>query len=211
MADTLRRGQAPDQRDHIVRGRAGGLGDDQDPVEPGTEGRACHVQRVSAATRRVASARTGGRASAMRDSIDGARRAGVSAATEPSGQDRRVHAAWPGPDADARLPRPASLNRMATSAASACDSRSMIPSECARCGAGRGEVGVGHASTRRCGRRRRSRAGRARRRTAAAGRRAWCDRGAARCPRAGRRPRRAPPRRRASAAWRSDGRRSRCP
>ena len=56
-------------------------------------------------------------------------RPGVPAAPELAGQDRRVDPAGLGPDADPGR-RPASLNRIATSASSAWASRSMIPSEC---------------------------------------------------------------------------------
>ena len=69
----------------------------------------------------------------------------------------------------------------------------MIPSECGRDRAGRGEVGVEQRRRGRSARRPPSRAGRGRARTAAAGRRASSGRAGARCRRAARRPRRAPP------------------
>ena len=70
VPDALRRGQPPDEGDDVVRGRAGRLGDDEDAVEPGAQRRARHVSAASAATSRVASARTGGRASSTDDAIE---------------------------------------------------------------------------------------------------------------------------------------------
>ena len=131
VSDAFRGGQSSNQCDHIVRGRAGGLGDDRIPSSPGpSDERAT----ISATGRRRGASPRPGRAVARR-------RAPIRSTHRPRGRDHRRRtvrsAPWrrrrPGLVRTLmRVDRPASLNRMATSAASACESRSMIPSECAR-------------------------------------------------------------------------------
>ena len=70
VADPLRGRQPTDERDDVVRGRAGRLGDDEDAVEPGPSDERATLSAPSAATSRVASARTGGRASSSGASTD---------------------------------------------------------------------------------------------------------------------------------------------
>ena len=85
---------------------------------------------------------------------DRTRRAGVSATAEPPGQDGRVDAAGLGPDADPRrlaaglLEQDRDLGRLGL--------RQQVDDalRMGALGAGRGDVGVGQASTRRSGRRR---------------------------------------------------------
>ena len=93
-------GQAPDQRDDVVGGRPGRLGDDDDAVEPRPQRGAGHA---SAPERGDQSGRLGEdrRSGILEGRVD--RRSGcprVTTATELPGQDRRVDAARLGPDAD---------------------------------------------------------------------------------------------------------------
>src|SRR5688572_30476777 len=62
MADALGGRQPADETDDVVRGRADRLVDDEDAVEAGSERLVRHGQRATSAARRVASARTAGRA-----------------------------------------------------------------------------------------------------------------------------------------------------
>ena len=80
VADPARRRQAPDEADHVVRGRPRGLGDDQDAVEPARPPAAAH--RLTAAASRAASAPTATTASSSGFWIGRAGRARVAAAAE---------------------------------------------------------------------------------------------------------------------------------
>ena len=145
MPDALRRGEPADQRDDVVRGRAGRLVDDQDPVQARARATSAPRPRPGAGRRRRA---------------DGPRRRRHPAPRprEPSKLAPDARACPPPPNAPVRtvastppgfvrtlirVAGPASLNRMATSAVSDCERRSMMPSEWARIAPGRLDVGVG--------------------------------------------------------------------
>ena len=210
VADPLRGRQPADQRDDVVRGRAGRLGDDEDAVEAGPERRARHGQRASAATSRFASARTGGRASSSGASIDA-----PAARACPPPPNRPVRTVASTPPGFVRT-----LTRVARAGLLEQDRdlgrlglRQQVDDALAvgALGAGRGDVGIGQARPDDPAVVGALEPVEDDARTAAAGRRAWSGRAGARCRTAARRPRRGPPRRPASAASRSGGRRSRCP
>ena len=184
MTDPLGRGQPADQRDDVVRGRTGRLGDDEDPVEPRTERRAGHGQRASSATSRRASARTGGRASASGQSTVAP---AARACPPPPNRPVRTVASTPPGFVRTRHPRLGAGLLEQDRDLGRVGLREQVddPLGMGAAGAAGGQVGVGQASTRRCGPRRSSRAGRARGRRAGAGRPAWSGTAVARSPTSG--------------------------
>ena len=169
VADALGRRQAADEGDDVVRGRAGRLGDDEDAVEARPERRVGHRQRrtLGDEARRPRPGPAGARRRPAAPMVAPAARA---CPPPPNAPVRTVASTPPGRVRTlSRVPRAASLNRMATSASSAWARRSMIPSECGgdarRSRRGRRR----RASTTRSARRRRSRADRGRGRTGGAG------------------------------------------
>ena len=211
MTDALRRGQAADERDDVVRGRPGRLGDDED--------------RRRARDRATSGPRSAPTAAARRRGLGEDRRArlGRRAARpsrRPPGRARRrrtrpvrtVASTPPGfVRTLIRVAAPASLNRIATSAVLGLGEQVDDPLRMRRAAVPVAARSASSSWTTRSGRHRRSPAGRGRGRTGVAAHPAWSGRGGARCPTAARPPRPAPPRRPAFAASRSGGRTSRCP
>ena len=218
MADLARCGEAADERDDVVRRRAGGLGDDEHAVHARRVGLAGHrgpqaAERARDARRRAAraSARTRRRASASgAATVAPAARAWPPPPNAP-GQDRRVDAAGLRPHGDPRRRRTRLLEqdrdlgrlRLGEEVDQALRVRGSVP--------GRGEVGVVERAVDDAAAGASPRGDRGRGRRAAAGHPASSGRGGARSPTAARRPRRAPRRRRGSAAWRWGGRTWTCP